>query len=84
MKKTPAAGGKESAGFSAEERAAMRERARELKADAAKANGEQEVLEKIAAMAEPDRGMCEQLHDIINANAPGLAPRTWYGMLPCR
>jgi len=80
MKKTSASAGKQAAGFSAEERAAMRERVREMKADAAKANGEAQVLEKIAAMAEPDRGICERLHALIKANAPGLAPKTWYGM----
>lgn len=73
-------------GFTAEERAAMRERADELKASsrrgprAAKADGERDVWAKIAAMPEPDRGMAEQLHAIIKANAPSLVPRTWYGM----
>ena len=70
-------------GFTVEERAAIRERARELK-DAARAGkaGEEEytVLAKIAAMPEPDRTMAERLHAIITANAPGLSPKLWYGM----
>jgi uncharacterized protein YdhG (YjbR/CyaY superfamily) len=72
--------GKSPAGFTAEERAAMRERARELKADARKADGERELLEKIAEMPEADRAMAERLHAIVKKTAPGLAPRTWYGM----
>jgi uncharacterized protein YdhG (YjbR/CyaY superfamily) len=67
-------------GFTAEERAAMRERARELKAAAGKADDESAVLEKIAAMAPPDRAMAERLHAIVKANAPALAPKLWYGM----
>jgi uncharacterized protein YdhG (YjbR/CyaY superfamily) len=63
-------------GFTKEERAAMRERARELKSEAS----ENDVLAKIAEMSEPDRGMAERLHAIIKENAPDLAPRTWYGM----
>jgi uncharacterized protein YdhG (YjbR/CyaY superfamily) len=70
----------ESEGFTAEERAAMRERAQELKAAAGKADGESAVLEKIAEMPQPDRAMAERLHAIIKASAPVLAPRTWYGM----
>jgi uncharacterized protein YdhG (YjbR/CyaY superfamily) len=70
--------GKASKGFTAEERAAMRERVRELKADTS--DGESEVLAKIAEMPEPDRAMAERLHAIIKASAPGLSPRTWYGM----
>jgi uncharacterized protein YdhG (YjbR/CyaY superfamily) len=70
--------GKGSKGFTAEERAAMRERARELKAD--KADGESDVLAKIAEMPEPDRVMAERLHALIKASAPALSPRTWYGM----
>ena len=58
----------------------MRERARELKAAASRADAESEVLAKIAEMAEPDRAMAERLHAIIKASAPDLAPRTWYGM----
>ena len=78
--------GKASKGFTDEERAAMRERAQELKADArrgpraGKADGESEVLAKIAEMPEPDRAMGERLHAIIKASAPALSPRTWYGM----
>ena len=66
--------------FSAAERAAMRERAKELKAGGRKADGERDVLEKIAEMPNPDRTMAERLHAIIKASAPDLAPRTWYGM----
>jgi uncharacterized protein YdhG (YjbR/CyaY superfamily) len=72
-------GGKASKGFTDEERAAMRERAREAKR-AGKADGESDVLEKIAEMAEPDRAMAERLHAVIKASAPALSPRTWYGM----
>src|SRR5256886_2180745 len=77
---------KTSKGFTDEERAAMRERAQELKAAArrgpraAKADGESDVLAKIAEMPEPDRAMAERLHAIIKASAPALSPRTWYGM----
>ena len=77
---------KESKGFTAEERAAMRERAKELKAEARrgprakKADGEREVRAKIAEMPKPDRAMAERLHAIIKASAPALSPRTWYGM----
>jgi len=67
-------------GFTDDERAAMRERARELKAAASKADGEREVLAKIAEMPAPDRAMGERLHAIIKASAPALSPRTWYGM----
>ena len=78
--------GKASEGFTAEERAAMRERAQELKAPtrrgprAGKADGESDVLAKIAEMPEPDRAMAERLHAVIKASAPALSPRTWYGM----
>jgi uncharacterized protein YdhG (YjbR/CyaY superfamily) len=72
--------GKTSKGFTAEERAAMRERAKELKAAGRKADGERDVLAKIAEMAKPDRRMAERLHAIIKASAPDLSPRTWYGM----
>jgi uncharacterized protein YdhG (YjbR/CyaY superfamily) len=78
--------GKASKGFTDEERAAMRERAQELKAAtrrgprAGKADGESDVLAKIAEMAEPDRAMAERLHALIKASAPALSPRTWYGM----
>ena len=67
-------------GFSDFEKDAMKERARELKAAANKADGESAVLEKIAEMSEPDRTMAERLHAIIKAAAPGLSPKTWYGM----
>ena len=82
--KTSTASGKKSKGFTAEERAAMKERAQELKAEArakkTKADGESDVLAKIAEMPEPDRAMAERLHAIIKASAPFLSPRTWYGM----
>jgi uncharacterized protein YdhG (YjbR/CyaY superfamily) len=67
-------------GFTAEERAAMRERARELKAAASAEEAEAEVLAKIAEMPEPDRAMAERVHAIVRASAPALSPRTWYGM----
>src|SRR5581483_10580992 len=73
-------------GFTAEERAAIREYARERKAAARRgpgadqADGERDVLAKIAEMPEPDRTMAERLHAIITASAPALSPRTWYGM----
>jgi uncharacterized protein YdhG (YjbR/CyaY superfamily) len=74
--------GKASTGLTAEERAAMKERVKELRAGArgGKADGEGDVLAKIAEMEEPDRAMAEQLHAIVKATAPELAPRTWYGM----
>ena len=72
--------GKASKGFTAEERAAMKERARELKAEAKKADGESAVLAKIAEMEEGDRTMAERIHAIVRASAPGLTPRLWYGM----
>jgi uncharacterized protein YdhG (YjbR/CyaY superfamily) len=71
---------KASKGFTAEEKAAMRERAREAKAAAGKVDGESDVLAAIAEMVEPDRAMAERLHALIKASAPDLAPRTWYGM----
>ena len=71
-------------GFTDEERAAMKERAKELKAEARanknKAEGESDVLAKIAEMPEPDRAMAERIHVIIKASAPALSPKTWYGM----
>ena len=71
-------------GFTDEERAAMKERAKELKAEARanknRAEGESDVLAKIAEMPEPDRAMATRLHQIIMATAPGLLPKTWYGM----
>jgi uncharacterized protein YdhG (YjbR/CyaY superfamily) len=73
-----------SKGFTTEERAAMKERAKELKAEARwkkdKEAGEADVLAKIAEMDKPDRAMAERLHALIKASAPDLAPRTWYGM----
>jgi uncharacterized protein YdhG (YjbR/CyaY superfamily) len=70
--------------FTDEERAAMKERAQELKAasraDKDKADGESAVIAKIAAMKEPDRTMAKRLHAIIKASAPTLSPKTWYGM----
>src|SRR5258706_7760637 len=71
---------KASKGFTAEERAAMKERARELKAERLGAEGESEVLAAIAKMKEPDRAMAKRLHAIIKTSAPSLAPKTWYGM----
>jgi uncharacterized protein YdhG (YjbR/CyaY superfamily) len=71
---------KASKGFSAEERAAMRERAKELKASEDKADQEREVLAKIADMPPADRAMAKKLHAIVKEVAPDLAPRTWYGM----
>src|ERR671922_2125733 len=75
---------KKSKGFTDEERAAMKERAQELKAAARankdKADGESAVLAKIAEMPEPDRAMGKRLHAIIKSSAPGLSPKTWYGM----
>ena len=71
---------KASAGFTAEERAAMQERARELKAASSRADGERDLLAKIAEMPEPDRSMAGRVHAIVMASAPDLAPRTWYGM----
>ena len=82
--KSTTAQGETSKGFSAAERAAMKERAKELKAEARaqkdKAAGGRDVLEKIAEMPEPDRAMAERLHAIITASAPDLSPKTWYGM----
>ncbi len=75
---------KTSARFTAEERDAMKERAKELKAEARanknKADGESDVLAKIAEMPEPDRAIAKRLHAIIKASAPALSPKTWYGM----
>jgi uncharacterized protein YdhG (YjbR/CyaY superfamily) len=71
---------KKSKGFTAEERAAMKERAKELKTEAQKADGERAVLAKIAEMQGQDRAMAERLHEIVKAGAPELSPKTWYGM----
>jgi len=77
-------GAKKPEGFTNEERAAMKERARELKAEARqnkkRAEGESDLLAKIAEMHEPDRAMAERLHEIVKASAPALSPKTWYGM----
>jgi uncharacterized protein YdhG (YjbR/CyaY superfamily) len=73
-------GGKASKGFTAEERAAMRERAQELKAEARREDGERALLAKIAEMPARDRAMAKRLHATIKASAPGLSPKTWYGM----
>jgi uncharacterized protein YdhG (YjbR/CyaY superfamily) len=74
----------ESNGFSAEERAAMKKRAAELRAEgkkgAKKADGLQAVLDSIAEMAPEDRALAERVHVTVTANAPGLSPKTWYGM----
>jgi uncharacterized protein YdhG (YjbR/CyaY superfamily) len=67
-------------GFTAEEKAAVRERAKELKAEARKADGEKTLLDKVAEMPEPDRAMATRLHEIVKASAPALSPKTWYGM----
>jgi uncharacterized protein YdhG (YjbR/CyaY superfamily) len=75
---------KKSEGFTDEERAAMKERAKELKAEARRkqdrSKGESDLLAKIAEMEGPDRAMAERLHEIMKANAPALSPKTWYGM----
>jgi uncharacterized protein YdhG (YjbR/CyaY superfamily) len=85
---TKSSGGKTSKGFTDEEKAAMREHALEWKAEARRgrggkkdaADGESEVLAKIAAMPERDRAIAERLHALVMASAPALSPRTWYGM----
>ena len=71
---------KTSPGFTAEERAAMKERAQELKASKEKADGESDVLAKIAEMKGADRDMATRIHAIVKASAPALSPKTWYGM----
>jgi len=79
-----AANNNTSQGFTDEEKAAMKERAKELKAEARasknKAEGENAALAAIAAMPEPDRSLAARLHELIKANAPSLSPKTWYGM----
>ncbi len=81
---SPKKDSQKSKGFTDEERAAMKERARELKAEARanqnRAEGESDLRAAIAAMEEPDRTMATRLHAIIKASAPALAPKTWYGM----
>jgi uncharacterized protein YdhG (YjbR/CyaY superfamily) len=71
---------KKSKGFTADERAAMKERAQELKAEADKADGESALLAKIAEMPKPDRALAKRIHAIVKASAPALSPKTWYGM----
>jgi uncharacterized protein YdhG (YjbR/CyaY superfamily) len=84
--KDATATGKTSEEWTAEERAAMKERAKELKtatrrgSRADKADGERDVLDKIAEMPEPDRALAERIHAVVTASAPTLTPRTWYGM----
>jgi len=78
--KRTTASGKKSKGFTDEERAAMRERVQELKAEANRADGESAVLAKIAEMQGSERAMAKRLHAIIKASAPALSPKTWYGM----
>lgn len=82
--KSPMATDKATKGFSADERAAMKERAKELKsearADKDKVEGERDVLAKIAEMPESDRAIAMRLHEIVKASAPALSPKTWYGM----
>ena len=84
MQKSATATGKKSKGFSDDERAAMRNRAQELKAEARenknKAEGESAAVAAIAAMQEPDRSMAKRIHEIIKTNAPSLLAKTWYGM----
>jgi len=84
QKKDTQKSARKSKGFTDEERAAMKERAQELKAEArakkARADGESDLLAKIAEMPEPDRAMATRLHEIVKASAPGLSPKTWYGM----
>lgn len=84
--KATAAGGKKSKAFTADERAAMKERVRELEAEGRggargdKGEGEKAVLAKIAEMPESDRAMARRIHELIGASAPALSPKTWYGM----
>jgi uncharacterized protein YdhG (YjbR/CyaY superfamily) len=66
--------------FTAEERAAMKERAQELKAESSKAAGERALLAKIAEMPAQDRALAKRIHALVKASAPGLSPKTWYGM----
>ena len=88
MKGSSKSKGQTSKGFTDEERAAMKERAQEMKAEARRgsrakkddADGESDVLSKIAALPEPDRAMAKRLHAIVKASAPALSPKTWYGM----
>lgn len=75
-----AATSKKSKGFTDEEKAAMKNRAKELKAEAEKADGEKAALDAISIMQEPDRSMAKRIHTIIKDNAPSLSAKTWYGM----
>ena len=81
---SPAKEKQKSEGFTDEEKAAMKERAKELKAEARanqkKEEGERDLLEKIAEMSEPDRSMAKRIHEIVTESAPDLWPKTWYGM----
>jgi uncharacterized protein YdhG (YjbR/CyaY superfamily) len=79
-KKATQKSAKKSKGFTAEERAAMKERAQELKAEASKENDEKAVLAKIAEMRGSDRALAKHIHAIVKATAPELSPKTWYGM----
>jgi uncharacterized protein YdhG (YjbR/CyaY superfamily) len=79
-RRSAASAARKSGGFTAEERAAMKERVQELKAEASKADGEGAVLAKIAEMSEPDRSMARRVHAVVKASAPALSPKTWYGM----
>ena len=80
MKDTPKSAKRTTAKFTDEERGAMKDRVKEVKAAADKADGESDVLAKIADMRETDRTMAERIHAVIKASAPALSPRTWYGM----
>ena len=79
-RRSAATAARKSGGFTADERAAMKERVQELKAEANKADGEGAVLAKIAEMSEPDRSMARRVHAVVKASAPALSPKTWYGM----
>ena len=79
-RKSTTTASKRSKGFTADERAAMKERAQELKAEANKADGEKALLAKVAEMKGNDRAMAKRLHAIVKATAPELSPKTWYGM----
>jgi uncharacterized protein YdhG (YjbR/CyaY superfamily) len=78
--KRTTASGKKVGGFTDDERAAMKERAREMKAEARKADGESALLAKIAEMRGSDRTMAKRIHSIVKASVPDLSPKTWYGM----
>lgn len=78
--RSTAASNTQSRGFTNEERAAMKERAREARANKNRVEGESDVLAKIAEMPEPERAMARRIHEIITASAPSLSPRLWYGM----